>query len=158
MAREVKTNHNNVGNIETNLANNDNSGDAGHHHPPLHDRLPHGDRGEHAPHLGEAATHRFVILSRSVYLQLTIPDRSVLRSDHLLGVFRHRAVRGHAQPAPQGHEGQEVGLLGGQVLHIHLHDQDPTLAEVPGVQGVGQGAPDQAGAGQELHHPPCTSS
>ncbi|GIY86516.1 hypothetical protein CDAR_367581 [Caerostris darwini] len=33
-------------------------GHPGHHHPPLHDRLPHGHRREHAAHIGHGAAHR----------------------------------------------------------------------------------------------------
>ena len=141
------------------------SGDPWHHHAALHDGLPHGDWWEHAAHVREAPTHWSGHTIYTFSFITTFSIRSVLWGDHLLGDLRHGPVGGHLEPSPQGDEGEKVRdsynylpswsnllslyvekLVIEQIYLVFPLPQDPAPAEVPGVQGVGQDAPDQVGA------------
>ena len=52
-------------------------------------------------------------------------DRSVLRSDHLSRLLRHRSVSGDAQPPPPGHERPEVGNLSLTCPDLIFHPRVP---------------------------------
>ena len=48
-------------------------GNAGNHDPVVDHSLPHGDRGEHAANLGEAAAHRYsLVLVIGILLSLCV--------------------------------------------------------------------------------------